>query len=286
MIQPDNRELVMLLERMNHVADLSKTNEKLAAYINQNYMKIIFMTAGQLADAAGTSQGSVTRFCINLNFRGYNDFLRYLRQCVSKEITLPDRLQYTTQQNDGVEEILQTEHQNIDEVGKILQTPDYQKLKERVCRAKKLVLISARMSATLLPYTFYLLNKIRNGVSQVTPNSPMWDTVGFMNPKETFILTFVFPRYANILIEKLQELKAQGFDMVLLTDVNFPYIKGLESNFIRIPTTVHSIFDIYSAPILFINLFIRDIAKESKNLKNRLDKLEKMESEKKIYYKP
>lgn len=285
LIQPDSRDLAMLLEKMNHVADLSRTNEKLAAYIHQNYMKIVFMTAGQLAAAVGISQGSVTRFCISLDFRGYNDFLHYLQQCVSKEITLPDRLQYTTQHDGGAEEILQTEHRNIDEVGQILCTPDYQKLREKICKAKNLVLVSARMSATLLPYTFYLFNKIRNGVTQVTPNTPAWDTVNFMNPKDTFVLAFVFPRYANSLLGKLQELRGLGFDTVLLTDMNFPYIKGLETNFIRIPTTVHSIFDIYSAPILFINLLIRDVAKDSKNLKGRLDRLEKMESEKQIYYK-
>ena len=281
--QPANRELAALLGRMRRAAGLSKTNEKLAAYVGAHYMQVIFMTAGQLAGAVGVSQGSVSRFCINLAFRGYNDFLHYLRECVSKELTLPERLRYTTEQPDGVEEILKTEHANIDAVGRILQTPEYAQLKQKLSKAKTLVLLSARMSATLLPYTFYLFNKIRSGVESVMPGDPQWDTLELLDPKETYFLGFVFPRYANVLLDKLRSLRAKGFDVGFLTDVNFPYMEGLSAGFLRIPTTVHSIFDIYSAPILFVNLLIRDLAKESRHLKARLDRLEEIESG--LYYK-
>ena len=284
--QPESKELKKLMNEMAVVSTISVTNEKLATYISKNYMKTIFMTAGQLADKVGVSQGSVTRFCINLKYKGYNDFVHALQNMVRKEITLPQRLEYT---NNGDEEdiknILDTEHSNIDFMNNIIKTESYHKLKEKIAKSKNIVLISARMSATILPYTFYVLNKIRNNVIQVTPDSPMWDTLNLLDPESTLILTFVFPRYCNLLLQKLKVLKETGYEIIAVTDTDFLVTKGFVDSYISIPITASSIFDIYSTPILFINLLLRDVAKEIDGLDERIAKLEKMEIENNIYYK-
>lgn len=44
------------------VAKHSPTYQKIALYIEKNYLQVIFMTASELADAMGVSQGSVSRF--------------------------------------------------------------------------------------------------------------------------------------------------------------------------------------------------------------------------------
>lgn len=284
-MQKFSKEMQKLLESMAAISYSSKTNKKLTEYISKNYMKIIFMTAGQLAAAVGISQGSVTRFCISLNFRGYNDFLRKFQEYVGKQITLPQRLEYTSNADADLSNIFNAERKNIDSVEALLKEASYKRMKNKIAGAGEVVLLSARMSATLLPYTFYLLNNIRNGIHQVTPNMPAWDTLGFMDKKNTLIVAFVFPRYSNLLMTKLEELKTAGFEIEVITDVGFPYLESLEYNHISIPTTVSSIFDIYSTPILFINLLIRDLAKEIKDLPQRMEALEELEQKNNIYYK-
>lgn len=282
-----SNQLKNLIQKMIDIANDSPTYEKLAHYIEKNYLRIIFMTAGELASEANISQGSVSRFCIALGYHGFNDFLRSLQKFVSEEITAPQRLQYISQNksNNKTCHILNMEHKNIDELESILYQPPYTELVTKIVEAKEIVLLSARMSATLLPYTCYILNKIRNGVVQVTPGNPLWYTLHLRDPDATLIFTIVFPRYPNILVNKLQELKNEGFSIAAITDSIISPISGIADPMINVPITISSIFDIYSTPMMFLNLLLRDVAKEIDGLDQRLSKLEKMESQDHIYYK-
>ncbi|CUH95995.1 hypothetical protein P22_2083 [Propionispora sp. 2/2-37] len=75
-VKPRIGELQSLIQKMVGISQDSPTYEKLAGYIEKNYMSIIFMTAGELAAEANISQGSVSRLCSVLRYRAYNDFLR------------------------------------------------------------------------------------------------------------------------------------------------------------------------------------------------------------------
>ncbi|MFQ9087447.1 MAG: MurR/RpiR family transcriptional regulator [Roseburia sp.] len=88
------KDMEGLVNRMLVVSADSTVYKKIAAYIEQYYMQIIFMTAGELALQLSVSQGSVSKFCIALGYRGYADFLRNLQKFVGKEITAPERYHY------------------------------------------------------------------------------------------------------------------------------------------------------------------------------------------------
>lgn len=276
-----------LKAKMSHVAKESPTYEKLAYYIEKNFMRIIFMTAGEVAEEASISQGSVSRFSVAMGFRGYNDFLRNTQKYISEQITAPQRLQYTTQNggDEKIDGILNMEHKNIDELQNIIHSPGYMRLVAEIVAAKEVVLLSARMSATLLPYTGYILNKIRNGVFEVTPHVPCWDTLSQRDPSSTLIFTLIFPRYPNILIQKMKELRSAGFRIAAITDSVISPVEDLADPVLQIPTTVSSIFDIYSTPMIFLNLLMRDVAKRTEGLEQRLNALEKLDDDHSNYFR-
>lgn len=278
------KKLEDLWEKIALVSQGSPTYEKLAQYLEKNYMQVIFMTASEVAEKAAISQGSVSRFCIRLGYKGYNDFLHNLQHFARKEITAPQRLQYTSNSDENIANILKMEHENTDQLAGILHQSDYQKLVERLVSAEQVLLISARMSATLLSYTSYILNKIRNNVEQVTPQSPEWDTIDLLDPNKIQILAMVFPRYPNALLEKLNELDQKGFQIAAITDSITSPVFSLADPVLSVPITTSSIFDIYSTPILFLNLLLRDVARETKGLDKRLQEIEQMDKDHKTYY--
>lgn len=265
----------------------SPTYEKLAYYIDKNLMRIIFMTANEVAAENNVSQGSVSRFCTSLGYRGYNDFLRNVQQYVSKEITAPQRFQYTSQNNNDhtISNILEMEHKNIDEIEALLHHPNYEKLVSLILSTEHIVLISARMSATLLPYTCYLFNKIRDDVSSVTPYLPQWDTLNLQDPQKTLFLSFAFPRYPNVLLSKMEELQKAGFQVAAITDSLISPASAVANLTLAVPVTSSSIFDIYSSPLLFINLLIRNVSKRTQGLSERLQSIERQDEIHGIYYK-
>ncbi|WP_019554616.1 MurR/RpiR family transcriptional regulator [Propionispira raffinosivorans] len=285
-------KLIQNFEELNsmlmHVAKESPTYQKIAVYIEKNYLRIIFMTANELADQLGISQGSVSRFFIALGYRGYNDFLRTLQNIVSEKLTAPQRLQYSKQhkkQDNPLRDILDIELANMDELINIMQGKAYENLINMIISDKQLILLSARMSATILPYVGYILNKMRSNVFQLSPNSPMWDTLELCNPEDVNIVTVMFPRYPKILVQKCSSLKEKGFHIAGVTDNHFSPAMNFCESTVFVPATTSSIFDIYSTPIAFFNLLLRDAAKQMPELDQRMEQIEQIERENEVYFK-
>ncbi len=283
----EKRDLAGLLARMGALAGETPTYEKIARYLEGNHMKVLFMTAAAMAAEVGVSQGSVSRFCAALGYKGFNDFLQALQKMVGKEITAPQRLEYFAgdKNSEHVRSILQMEQENINSLPRVLAQPAYQELVDKIAKAQRVVLLSARMSATLLPYVAYVLGKIRGDVVQLTPGQLSWDILPLAEAKNTLVLAVAFPRYPRALVEKLEELKAAGFDIAAVTDSAMSPLASFGKPCLVVPITVSSIFDIYSTPLLFFNLLLRDVAKNTKGLAKRLARLEELETAARCYYK-
>lgn len=83
---------------------------------------------------------------------------------------------------------------------------------------KKIVLLSARISATLLPQIHYMLSKIRDNVQMVLPGSPEWNNLVLENREDIFAFTIMLPRYPNVLITEITALYEAGFEIGLMTN--------------------------------------------------------------------
>lgn len=274
-----------LVEKMLRISADSPVFKKIAAYIEQHYMQIIFMTAGELASVLSVSQGSVSKFCIALGYQGYADFLRNLQKFIGKTITAPERYYYTSTSTHHTDEVIDQEVENIRMLKEITTSEDYQRLVEVMASAGEVVLLSARMSATLLPYLKYILDKLRDRVSMATPDTSEWNYLGFKkNIEEIAVIAVGMPRYPRVMVEKLKELKERGFHIYVITDSRFSPLCSYGELSIFIPTTVASLFDVYSTPMAFFNLLLRDVSQKLPEMQERLDAVERQDAQQRNYY--
>lgn len=248
-------------------------------------MQIIFMTAGELALQLSVSQGSVSKFCIALGYRGYADFLRNLQKFVGKEITAPERYHYTSVSTHHTDDVIEREIENLRTLKEITAGADYHKLVDTIVNAEEIVLLSARMSATLLPYMRYTLDKLRDNVRLVTPDGNDWDYFQVKYKKERVrVIAMGLPRYPRVLVEKVKELRKDGYKIDVITDSRFSPLCKYADTKVFIPTTVASVFDLYSTPMAFINLLITDVSKQLPEMEERLAKIEQIDNQQKIYF--
>lgn len=279
------KDMEGLVNRMLVVSADSTVYKKIAAYIEQYYMQIIFMTAGELALQLSVSQGSVSKFCIALGYRGYADFLRNLQKFVGKEITAPERYHYTSVSTHHTDDVIEREIENLRTLKEITAGADYHKLVDTIVNAEEIVLLSARMSATLLPYMRYTLDKLRDNVRLVTPDGNDWDYFQVKYKKERVrVIAMGLPRYPRVLVEKVQELRKDGYKIDVITDSRFSPLCKYADTKVFIPTTVASVFDLYSTPMAFINLLITDVSKQLPEMEKRLAKIEQIDNQQKIYF--
>lgn len=279
------KDMEGLVNRMLVVSADSTVYKKIAAYIEQYYMQIIFMTAGELALQLSVSQGSVSKFCIALGYRGYADFLRNLQKFVGKEITAPERYHYTSVSTHHTDDVIEREIENLRTLKEITAGADYHKLVDTIVNAEEIVLLSARMSATLLPYMRYTLDKLRDNVRLVTPDGNDWDYFQVKYKKERVrVIAMGLPRYPRVLVEKVKELRKDGYKIDVITDSRFSPLCKYADTKVFIPTTVASVFDLYSTPMAFINLLITDVSKQLPEMGERLAKIEQIDNQQKIYF--
>lgn len=274
-----------LIQEMRQVSIDSSAFEKMAVYVEKNDKQIVFMTAEEAAKQAGISQASVSKFCQALGFKGYNDFQRNLQKMVSETMTATQRLAFTTNSSYQSDDLLVMEAQNIVGLKDIIETQEYQEMVEKIVTAKEVIFLGARLSATLLPYIKYMLDKIRDHVMIVTPETNEWNMISLREKEDVAIIAVGFPRYPNVLVKKMKELKKEGYHIQAVTDSQMSPIVIEADSAICIPLVVSSIYDMYSTPMAFFNLLMRDVAKKVPHLDKRLDMIEQYDSEHEIYYK-
>lgn len=106
------------------------SEKKIAKYIINNYDKVVDMTVGQLADASGASEASVSRFCKKVGVKGFH----HLKISLAKEMVESGTGNVSVSNNISINDIGQS-LQNIlankvEELKQTVSMMDEAKLKE------------------------------------------------------------------------------------------------------------------------------------------------------------
>lgn len=262
----------------------TRVNQQLARYLLEHEEEILFLTAQQLAERAGVSQGSVTRFCYALGCTGYSDFQKQLQQQhVAAPSNAVERLEYLQRVQPSDIEIIEAEKQSMDQLYDVVAGQAYRATVKALVTAPQVYLVSARLSSTVMRYFYYGLCKLRDHVILVEPDTVQWQTVCCAEPASSFVLAVSFPRYSSLLVQQLQRLHRAGFKIASVTDSPLSPVSDLSQHCLYAPVTRHSIFDVYSTPLLLLNLLLKDTAAQIPNLEQRMARLEAAEAEQHVY---
>ncbi|OGP72988.1 MAG: hypothetical protein A2W09_05180 [Deltaproteobacteria bacterium RBG_16_50_11] len=276
----------------------SSKNMALANFIVQNYQRVAFMTARQLAQRCDVSESTVMRFVTSLGYTGYPDFLRALQGIVNYELTAVERFEITpedtkrrpqkTQGRSGERLVLKTILKEIENLRRLydhFSAEDFDRAVEEILKARQIVILGFRVSASLAVYFEYLLKKIKEAVSVLTQGgSTVYDYLGSLD-KETLIIALGFRRYPNELIEVLRYCKDRGFRILAITDSVVSPVAVMADRIQVVEFAGESFVDTFAAPLCLINGLISETAmKDKKKSLSMLDTLEKIAEEKRIYF--
>ena len=276
-----------LIGVLGQAAGESPTYQRIAIYIEKNYLRVVFMTANELAEEMGVSQGSVSRFFIALGYHGYNDFLRSLQRIVERQLVHASRGALPADVPEAGhrwQQVLENEAANLRVLAQSLQGPDYEQLTELLASGRKICLLSAQLSATLLPYAAYELRRLGIEVSMAWPGTAEWEWLEQEDPAKTAVLVLGFPRYANALLKKCQNLKRSGFSLAVITDSQFSPFAKLGDPQVLVPLAAGGQDEIYGAPLTFLHLLAQDVIRQLPDGRERLNRISEAERQKRMYF--
>ncbi|SCF44875.1 transcriptional regulator, RpiR family [Micromonospora matsumotoense] len=239
-----------------HGVRLTPTQRRIAHCLVQHAGTVAYLSAAEVAELAGVSQPSVTRFAVALGHDGYPALRRRLRELTAAD---PDG-----RPDDGNELQLavRAEMANLERLAGELADRDKIATAGRLLAASRpLPVLGLRAAAPLAAYFAYFAAKVLpdvrvldDGGSLLTDRLEQAASAG-----ADALLAFVLPRYPRETLDALRAARDAGLTVVAITDS--PVSPATEYAALVLPAAVGTdlVFDLHTAPMTLAMVVLQAI---------------------------
>ncbi|MEU4397521.1 MurR/RpiR family transcriptional regulator [Micromonospora orduensis] len=234
---------------------LTPTQRRIAHCLVQHAPAVAYLSAAEVAELAGVSQPSVTRFAVALGHDGYPALRRRLRDLTAAAGRPADA-------GNELQQAVRAEMGNLDRLAG--QLADRERIAETgrlLAASRPLPVLGLRAAAPLAAYFAYFAAKVHpdvrvldDGGSLLTDRLEQAAEAG-----ASALLAFVLPRYPRETLDALREARAAGLTVVAITDS--PVSPATEHADVVLPAAVgaHLVFDLHTAPMTLAMVLLQAI---------------------------
>ena len=202
--------------------DLTRAERQLAAHILSNYPVAALGSITALARAAGVSSPTVVRMVQKLGYRGYPDFQRALRGQVEAMLIAP--LSKPTRINAaGKTHVLKgfssAVMENIDATMTQIDPKKFDAIADLLADpSRRVFAMGGRITHAMADYFVSLMKVVRPDVLLLSDMSNAWPPALLDMKAGDVLLIFDIRRYENTILQAAEMARAQGAEVVLITD--------------------------------------------------------------------
>ena len=184
-----------------NMADFSKGQKRIAAYILSDYDKAAFMTASKLGKLVDVSESTVVRFASTLGYDGYPAMQKALQEMVRSKLTSIQRIQTSNDRlfsSDVVASVLQMDMEKIRMAIDEVDRSAFTSVVDKLMGARHIYILGVRSSSFLAGYLHFYLHLIFENVTLVTSNSAgdILESTLRIGPGD-LLVGISFPRYSK-----------------------------------------------------------------------------------------
>ena len=257
----------------------SKGQKAIAASILKHYEKAAYMTAAALGDAVGVSESTVVRFAFELDFDGYPELQRALREAVKIKLTTVQRVELTNSiigEGDLLSTVLSADSEKIRRTLSEIDSTVFERAVDRIIAAKHIYIIGVRSSAFLAGFLNYNFRMIFDNVRfiQTTSGSEMFEQIINIE-KGDVMIAISFPRYSKRIINAVEFAGQRGAGVIALTDGVGSPIAPYADELLPAHSDMVSFVDSLVAPLSIINaIIVAVVRKKQEEFSEKLRELE------------
>ncbi|MGK5442024.1 MurR/RpiR family transcriptional regulator [Micromonospora sp. URMC 105] len=243
-----------------HGVRLTPTQRRIAHCLVQHAAAASYLSAAEVAELAGVSQPSVTRFAVALGHDGYPALRRRLR-----ELTAGGAGGDAGDGNE-LQRAVRAEMANLDRLaGELADRDRIAAAGQLLAASRPLPVLGLRAAAPLAAYFAYFAAKVHpdvrvldDGGSLLTDRLEQAAASG-----ASALLAFVLPRYPRETFEALREARDAGLTVVAITDS--PVSPATEYAELVLPAAVGTdlVFDLHTAPMTLAMVVLQAICDAS-----------------------
>ncbi|MEV0163767.1 MurR/RpiR family transcriptional regulator [Nonomuraea fuscirosea] len=250
---------------------LSPVQRRIAHYLSENLDEAIFLSSVELADRAGVSQPSVTRFAMVLGFAGYPELRQALRPLVLGSGT-------EAPQESLLRGAIDCEIRNLALVRERLAALPLKELGEHLAATEPLPVLGLRVSCGLATTFAYYARRIHPDVRLLTHGGSELNE-GLHAARRAgaeWVVAVVLPRYPAEAVRALEYAGKLGLRVAAITDrADFPAEIVLDA-----PVGDRLVFDSHAAPLALAMALVEAMADAAPlRTRARLEEYERMADE-------
>ncbi|MCX4550660.1 MurR/RpiR family transcriptional regulator [Streptomyces sp. NBC_01500] len=250
---------------------LTPTQRRIAHCMVRRAADAPFLSSVELAELAGVSQPSVTRFAVALGFDGYPALRKHLREVA------PNGRAVGGDSLNEYQQAVQGELENLRQLSELLADPS---LVERAGRllagSPTLPVLGLRAASSQARGFAYFAAKVHRGVRLLDEGGTMLaDRIdASVRAGATVLLCFALPRHPREVVEALAYAQSAGLTVVTVADSAFaPVAKHSD---ILIPAAVGTglAFDTACGPMLLGRVLLEAMCDELPQAQSRLEEFD------------
>ncbi|WP_433253364.1 MurR/RpiR family transcriptional regulator [Streptosporangium sp. CA-135522] len=249
---------------------LSPVQRRIARYLDDHLAEAIFLSSVELAERAGVSQPSVTRFAMVLGFAGYPELRQALRPFVVGERN-PSRA------ND-LQTAIDVEIENLRNVRDGLGDPSaVAELGAQLAGCEPLPVLGLRVSSGLATTFAYFARRIHPDVRLLTHGgSELADGLhAARRAGAGWLVAVILPRYPAEAVQALRSARELGLRTAVITDrPDAPFEADV---ILDAPVGERLVFDSHAAPLALAMVLVEAMADAAPlRTQARLEEYERM----------
>ena len=251
---------------------LTPTQRRIAHCMVRRAADVPFLSSVELAELAGVSQPSVTRFAVALGFDGYPALRRHLREVAPEERKAEERAECNEYQQAVLAEI-----ENLRHLAGLLADPAPVERAGRLLAASRpLPVLGLRAASSQARGFAYFAAKVHPDVRLLDEGGSMLtDRVdAAVRAGATALMCFALPRHPREVVEALEYARAAGLTVVTVAESAFAPVAAHSDLLIPAAVGTGLAFDTACAPMLLGRVLLEAMADELPDAQARLEEFD------------
>lgn len=254
---------------------LTGSQKKIGKYVLDNYRKVAFMSAIELAEKVGVSDATIIRFARSIGFSGFAEFKNHIREGIKNfdppYKRLSQSLDILNDKNNLIMQLGKTDLKNLEnfllniEIEKINQAVD------EIYKAGTIYFIGLGASGVLIDFLVFHLRRMGFKVIPISEGGIVNVDKIMSITKNDLLIACSFPRYSKHTYNAIIFAKKKGAKILTITDSNFSTISINSDIVFSLKIDNSTFFNSYIVPMELCNILTMSILeKEKEKIYNNL----------------
>ncbi|GAA4916660.1 MurR/RpiR family transcriptional regulator [Streptomyces coeruleoprunus] len=203
---------------------LTPTQRRIAHWMVRRAADVPFLSSVELAELAGVSQPSVTRFAVALGFDGYPALRKHLRDMAPAAEPVAERAPAEDGTLNEYQQAVHAEIENLRHLADLLADPEpVERAGRLLATSRPLLVLGLRAAAAQARGFAYFAAKVHPDVRLLDEAGTMLaDRIdGAVRAGATVLLCFALPRHPREVVDALAHARSAGLTVVTVADSAF-----------------------------------------------------------------